>query len=128
MEEPVADILRGTLDGHVVLDRTIAERGRFPAIDVVKSVSRSLPDAATPDENRMIGKARAALGAYAESELMIRAGLYAAGADPRLDEAVKLFPQLDDLVTVKTPGIAESFAALAAALRVSAQARQMPRG
>ena len=47
MEEPVADILRGVLDGHVVMDRKIAERGRYPAIDLLRSVSRSLPDAAT---------------------------------------------------------------------------------
>lgn len=125
MEEPVADILRGTLDGHIVLERTIAERGRFPAIDVVRSVSRSLPDAAGADENTMIGKARAALGAYAESELMIRAGLYAPGSDPRLDEAVKLFPQLDEFVTRKGDTVAHSFAALAQALRVPATMRHV---
>src|SRR5690606_22030862 len=54
MEEPVADILRGTLDGHVVLDRRIAERGRYPAIDLLRSVSRSLPEAASPEENALI--------------------------------------------------------------------------
>ncbi|SEN71346.1 flagellum-specific ATP synthase [Paracoccus alcaliphilus] len=118
MEEPIADILRGTLDGHVVLDRTIAERGRFPAVDVVRSVSRSLPDAATAGENAMIGKARAALGAYAESELMIRAGLYAPGSDPQLDEAVRLFPRLDGFMTRTSPGIEASFAALEDALRL----------
>ncbi|MGZ3215436.1 FliI/YscN family ATPase [Paracoccus sp. T5] len=117
MEEPVADILRGTLDGHVVLERSIAERGRFPAVDVVRSVSRSLPDAANAAENALIGRARAALGAYAESELMIRAGLYAPGSDPKLDEAVKLFPQLDEFVTRRSAGTADSFAALEAALR-----------
>nr|WP_111297696.1 FliI/YscN family ATPase [Paracoccus saliphilus] len=117
MEEPVADILRGTLDGHVVLERSIAERGRFPAVDVVRSVSRSLPDAASAAENALIGRARAALGAYAESELMIRAGLYAPGSDPKLDEAVKLFPQLDDFVTRRSAAIPDSFAALEAALR-----------
>lgn len=83
-----------------------------------------VPDAATADENRMIGKARAALGAYAESELMIRAGLYAPGSDARLDEAVKLFPQLDDFVTRKTNGVADSFVELAAALRVQGSPRQ----
>lgn len=128
MEEPVADILRGTLDGHVVLDRGIAERGRFPAIDVVRSVSRSLPDAASTEENAMIARARAAMGAYAESELMIRAGLYAPGSDPRLDEAVKLYPQLDDFVTRRSDGVAQSFAALSEALRVPARARTAPRG
>lgn len=117
MEEPVADILRGTLDGHVVLERSIAERGRFPAVDVVKSVSRSLPDAAEPSENAMIGRTRAALGAYAESELMIRAGLYAPGSDPQLDEAVRLFPQLEKFMAINSPSIPESFAALEAALR-----------
>ena len=123
MEEPVADILRGTLDGHVVLDRTIAERGRFPAVDVVRSVSRSLPDAASAVENAAIGRARAALGAYAESELMIRAGLYAPGSDAKLDEAVRLYPQLDEFVTRRCPGIADSFAALEAALRLPMRAR-----
>lgn len=127
MDEPVADILRGTLDGHVVLDRAIAERGRFPAIDVVRSVSRSLPDAATADENAMIAKARSALGAYAESELMIRAGLYAPGADPRLDEAVKLYPQLDDFVTRTSPDTARSFQELGLALQVGARPKPIPR-
>lgn len=122
MEEPVADILRGTLDGHVVLERSIAERGRFPAVDVVKSVSRSLPDAASPPENAMIGRARAALGAYAESELMIRAGLYAPGSDPQLDDAVRLFPQLEKFVATSSAAIPESFAALEAALRHPARA------
>lgn len=117
MDEPIADVLRGTLDGHVVLDRAIAERGRFPAVDVVRSVSRSLPEAADAAENALIAKARGALGAYAESELMIRAGLYAPGSDPRLDEAVRLYPALDAFVARRCAGIADSFAALAAALR-----------
>ena len=88
MEEPVADILRGVLDGHVVLDRAIAERGRFPAIDLLRSVSRSLPQAASEAENKIIGRTRQLLGAYEKSELMIRAGLYAEGSDPVLDQAI----------------------------------------
>jgi flagellum-specific ATP synthase len=95
MEEPVADILRGVLDGHVVLDRKIAERGRFPAIDLLRSVSRALPDAASPAENTLIGEARRRLGAYDRSEMMIRAGLYAAGSDPALDAAIASWPGLD---------------------------------
>ncbi|MFC0199902.1 FliI/YscN family ATPase [Paracoccus rhizosphaerae] len=123
MEEPVADILRGTLDGHTVLERAIAERGRFPAVDVVRSVSRSLPDAATAAENQLIARARAALGAYAESELMIRAGLYAPGSDPKLDEAVRLFPQLDDFAARRSASTSDSFAALEAALRSPVRGR-----
>lgn len=116
MEEPVADILRGTLDGHVVLDRGIAERGRYPAVDVLRSVSRSLPQAASAPENVLIARARALLGTYAESELMIRAGLYSQGSDARLDEAVRLYPALDQFFTRQSPHARQSFALLAEAL------------
>ncbi|MTH78918.1 FliI/YscN family ATPase [Paracoccus aestuariivivens] len=116
MDEPVADILRGVLDGHVVLDRSIAERGRFPAVDVLRSVSRSLPHAASEPENALIARARAALGAYSESELMIRAGLYAQGSDPKLDEAVRIYPALDQFFTRKGSSVRQSFQMLAEAL------------
>ena len=116
MEEPVADILRGVLDGHVVLDRAIAERGRFPAVDVLRSVSRSLPQAASTRENALIARSRSLLGTYAESELMIRAGLYGPGSDARLDEAVRIFPQLDTFFTRKSPDAKQSFSQLSEAL------------
>jgi len=103
MEEPVADILRGTLDGHVVLDRKIAERGRFPAIDLLRSVSRSLPDAASDDENALISQARRLLGAYERAEMMIQAGLYAAGSDPVVDAAIKAWPDLDAFLSEDEP-------------------------
>lgn len=113
MEEPVADMLRGVLDGHVVLNREIAERGRFPAIDVLRSVSRSLPDAATPPENQLIQDVRHQLGVYDRSELMIQAGLYTAGSDPAIDRAIALFPKIDRFVALREPkGVAQSFAAL----------------
>lgn len=95
MEEPVADILRGVLDGHVVLDRTIAERGRFPAIDLMRSVSRSLPGAATPTENAQIAEVRRLVGAWERAEMMVQAGLYSQGSDPLTDRAIKLWPRLD---------------------------------
>lgn len=95
MEEPIADIVRGTLDGHIVLDRDIAERGRFPAIDVLRSVSRALPECATKEENALIKKARATLGSYERAELMIQAGLYQTGTDPDIDEAIRAWPLLD---------------------------------
>ena len=95
MEEPVADILRGVLDGHVVLDRKIAERGRFPAIDVLRSVSRALPEAASDDENALILAGRQLLGLYDRSEMMIQAGLYSAGSDAMLDHAVEAWPKIE---------------------------------
>lgn len=118
MDEPVADILRGTLDGHVILDRQIAERGRYPAIDVLRSVSRSLPAAATEAENTLISEARRLLGAYQQSEVMIRAGLYVDGSDPLLDRAISVWSELDGfLAEVERIDSANSFARLGLILR-----------
>ena len=118
MEEPVADILRGVLDGHVVMDRRIAERGRFPAIDLLRSVSRSLPEAATPEENALISEARRLLGAYDRAEMMIQAGLYAKGSDPLVDAAIRVWPALDGFLAEAAPdGVAGSFRRLAACLQ-----------
>ncbi|MEM9032027.1 MAG: FliI/YscN family ATPase [Pseudomonadota bacterium] len=114
MEEPIADILRGVLDGHIVLDRAIAERGRFPAVDVARSVSRALPEAASPEENAIIAEARAVLGVFERSELMIRAGLYSKGGDPELDRAVATWPALDSFFATRSSGSPEeSFKTLA---------------
>ncbi len=118
MDEPVADILRGVLDGHIVLNRDIAERGRFPAIDLNRSVSRSLPEAATEEENRLIAETRKLVGSYEQSEVMIKAGLYAEGADPLLDQAVKVHAELDDFFGKADPeGIENSFNRLSLILR-----------
>lgn len=118
MEEPVADILRGVLDGHVVMERKIAERGRFPAIDLLRSVSRSLPAAASEGENRLISEARRLLGAWDRAELMIQAGLYAKGSDPLIDAAIRVWPALDAFLAEDAPsdGITGSFRRLEAAL------------
>nr|WP_254436934.1 FliI/YscN family ATPase [Ruegeria arenilitoris] len=118
MDEPVADILRGVLDGHVVLSREIAERGRFPAIDLSRSVSRSLPRAATDEENQLISETRKLVGSYEQSEVMIKAGLYAEGADPLLDQAVRVHEELDSFFAKTDPdGIDNSFNRLALILR-----------
>jgi flagellum-specific ATP synthase len=118
MDEPIADILRGSLDGHVVLDRRIAERGRYPAIDVLRSVSRSLPWAATEAENAMIADARKLLGAHDRAALMIQAGLYVAGSDPLVDRAIRVVPALDTFLTEDAPGgVQASFRRLAECLR-----------
>jgi flagellum-specific ATP synthase len=112
MEEPVADILRGVLDGHVVLDRAIAERGRFPAVDLLRSVSRSLPAAANPSENALITEARRLMGAWDRAEMMVQAGLYAQGSDPLTDRAIRLMPRLDAFLAGQGGSIADSFARL----------------
>lgn len=124
MDEPVADILRGVLDGHVVLDRQIAERGRYPAIDLLRSVSRSLPAAANEAENDLILGARRLLGTYARSETMIKAGLYTEGTDPELDQALKVWQPLDNFIAeTETVSIQNSFDKLSIILRRAGQTR-----
>jgi flagellum-specific ATP synthase len=119
MEEPIADILRGVLDGHVVMDRKIAERGRFPAVDLLRSISRSLPEAASAHENQLIARARQLLGAWDRSEMMIAAGLYSAGSDPLVDAAISVWADLDHFLAADAPenGVEGSFAALAKVLK-----------
>jgi flagellum-specific ATP synthase len=103
MDEPIADILRGVLDGHIVLDRTIAERGRFPAVDVLRSVSRSLPAAASKRENTILGLTRKMLSLYDANAIMIRAGLYTHGSEPELDKAIQLYPEIEDFLARTEP-------------------------
>lgn len=129
MEEPVADMLRGVLDGHVVLDREIAERGRFPAVDVLRSVSRALPDAASRVENEHLRQARRLLSAYARSELMIQTGLYAAGSDPETDAAIAAHERLEEFLACKDRrGISGHFAALSKIVSSAHDARSATLG
>lgn len=87
-DEPIADAVRGILDGHVVLDRAIAERGRFPAINIMKSISRTMPGCQTDTQIAVSSRARSLLAAYDEMGELIRLGAYRKGSDPRIDEAI----------------------------------------
>lgn len=117
MEEPVADTVRGILDGHVILDRAIAEGGRYPAIDVGRSISRALPMAATEEQNGLLSRARSLLRRYEDGRLMVQSGLYAAGTDPVLDHAVTCQPRLDAFLRNRNiETIEESFVELGAAV------------
>lgn len=95
---PIADTVRGILDGHVVLDRKIAETGRYPAIDVAKSVSRSLPHCHTAAERAIMAAARRALAAAAEVEDLVRIGAYRTGADAATDAAIRFAALADDFL------------------------------
>ncbi|OQW56685.1 MAG: flagellar protein export ATPase FliI [Proteobacteria bacterium HN_bin10] len=117
--EPIADAVRGILDGHIVMERAIAERGRYPAINVLKSISRLMPMCHTADENALIARARAALSLYGEMEELIRIGAYKAGADAQVDEAIRVRPALERVLAQardERSSLAESFALLAEAL------------
>ncbi|EHH69078.1 flagellar protein export ATPase FliI [Gluconobacter morbifer] len=97
--EPVADAVRGILDGHVVLDRRIGEQGRYPAIDVLRSLSRAVPGCNSPEENDVTRRARAVMAIYQRMADMIRLGAYKAGTDHEVDEAIRLMPLLDAFLT-----------------------------
>ncbi len=118
--EPVADAVRGILDGHVVITRRIAERGRYPAIDVLKSISRTLPACHSDDENAVRLAARTILSTYGDMEEMVRLGAYKAGSSPEVDEAIRLAPQIEVLLKQGKQDQTRPdkvFAALAAMLR-----------
>ena len=117
--EPVADAVRGFLDGHIVLDRRIAEGGRYPAVDVLRSLSRAVPGCNAPEENALARRARALLALYADMADMVRLGAYRTGSDPAVDEAVALVPRIEAMLRQERSertGIEDSFALLRAAL------------
>ncbi|MFP4520048.1 MAG: flagellar protein export ATPase FliI [Oceanicaulis sp.] len=114
--EPIADAVRGILDGHIVMSRQIAERGRFPAIDVLKSISRTAPEVYAPAEAPLAKRARGLLSAYADMEELIRLGAYTPGANPEVDRAIAVNEPLETFLAQgkdETSSIEESFAALA---------------
>jgi flagellum-specific ATP synthase len=118
-DEPVADAVRGILDGHLVLDRRIGERGRWPAIDVLRSVSRALPRCHSAEENALLAEARRLLGAYDGMAEMIRLGAYRSGSDALVDRAIEKHAAfeafLGQRVDERVPA-SETFALLAALL------------
>nr|WP_319486188.1 flagellar protein export ATPase FliI [uncultured Cohaesibacter sp.] len=97
--EPVADAVRGILDGHIVMERAIAERGRYPAINILKSVSRTLPKAADPAYWQDVLKARQYMATYSDMEELIRLGAYKQGSDPNVDLAIALHEPLETFLT-----------------------------
>ena len=97
--EPVADAVRGILDGHIVMERTIAERGRYPAINILKSVSRTMPRAADQQYLPVITRARQVMATYADMEELIRLGAYRPGSSPEVDEAIGLHGPLESFLS-----------------------------
>jgi flagellum-specific ATP synthase len=118
-DEPVADAVRGILDGHVILDRRIGEGGRYPAVDVLRSLSRAVPGCNGDAENALARRARAILALHADMADLIRLGAYRAGSDPAVDEAIIVAPRLEAVLRQgrdERSSIAESFARLRAAM------------
>lgn len=98
MQEPVADAVRSILDGHIVLTRELAQRNHYPAIDILQSTSRLMPDVTTPEHVRVAGELRSLLAAYRQAEDLINIGAYVAGSNPQVDEAMKIYPAMMDFL------------------------------
>jgi flagellum-specific ATP synthase len=117
--EPVSDTVRGILDGHIVLDRAIAEGGRFPAVDPLKSISRSAPGCYRADEWALVREARRLMRLHADMEELIRLGAYRGGSDAELDRAIAVRPALEALLQQgmdERSSDGQAFVALAEAL------------
>jgi flagellum-specific ATP synthase len=97
--EPIADAVRGILDGHIVLDRSIAARGRYPAIDVLRSVSRTMPGCNSAEENELVTRARAILATYSDMAELIRLGAYRKGSDAKIDQAIIYNPRIETFLS-----------------------------
>ncbi len=93
--EPISDAVRGIVDGHIVLDRAIAQRNRYPAINVLRSVSRTMPDCNTAEENALVDRARLLMATYEDMAELIRLGAYRRGSDPKVDEAIRYHDALE---------------------------------
>jgi flagellum-specific ATP synthase len=89
MNEPVADTVRGILDGHIVLSRALAMKNHYPAIDVLKSISRLMPEVAPPEQMELAGKMRNLMATYENYADLISIGAYKAGSNPEVDMAIK---------------------------------------
>jgi flagellum-specific ATP synthase len=93
--EPISDAVRGILDGHIVLDRAIAERGRYPAMNILRSISRTMPGCNTDDQNALVSRARKIISSYEDMAELIRLGAYRKGTNPEVDEAIYYYPRIE---------------------------------
>jgi flagellum-specific ATP synthase len=119
LDEPIADAVRGILDGHIILNRAIAERGRFPPIDILRSLSRTVPDCHSQTEHALVMRARRLLATYEDMAEMIRLGAYRKGSNPAVDEAMDYYDSLEAFLAqgqYESATLEDSFMALASVL------------
>jgi flagellum-specific ATP synthase len=117
--EPVSDAVRGILDGHIVLDRRIGERGRYPAIDILRSVSRTMPGCNSDAENAIVQQARGLIATYENMAELIRIGAYRRGSDAKIDQAIDYYPKIEAFLQQgkrETGRLADGYAQLAQVL------------
>ncbi|AAM24661.1 flagellum-specific ATP synthase [Caldanaerobacter subterraneus subsp. tengcongensis MB4] len=101
LNEPIADAVRGILDGHIVLSRKLANKNHYPAIDVLASVSRVINDIITDEHKELVAKFKNILATYAEAEDLINIGAYNFGTNPKIDEAIELNEKMNSFLRQK---------------------------
>lgn len=98
MDEPIADTVRGILDGHFVLSRALAQRAHYPSIDVLQSISRLASVVSGPVTKKAVNRIRRAMAVYEEAKDLIEVGAYRNGSNPAIDEAIELRPAIEDFL------------------------------
>jgi flagellum-specific ATP synthase len=102
MSEPIADAVRGLLDGHIVLSRELAWRNHYPCIDILQSVSRLISDLVPQQYQQKAGKIRELLSTYRKAEDMVNIGAYVKGSNPKIDLALKKIDSINSFLTQKS--------------------------
>ena len=97
-QDPIADAARAILDGHIVLSRTLADAGHYPAIDIEQSISRAMVNLVDPTHLEQIRRFKSLFSRYQRSRDLISVGAYAAGSDPQLDQAIAIYPRFEVLL------------------------------
>lgn len=119
LDEPIADEVRGLVDGHIVLDRRLAQRGHFPPIDVVASASRLMTRVVDPEHAAAAARVRARLAIYEEHRDLITLGAYQAGRDRTVDDAVHAFPAIERLIRQRREDLADWDASISSLLTLA---------
>jgi flagellum-specific ATP synthase len=128
LSDPIADAVRSILDGHIVLSRGLAEKGHFPAIDVLKSISRLAPEIAAEPIMRAAASVRDMLSTYRDAQDLIQVGAYAPGSDPRIDLAIAAQPPIDAFLRQKVSEGSPAEQSLKHLIQLAKLAEQQPRG
>lgn len=102
ISDPIVDIVRGIVDGHIFLSRKVAESNHYPAIDVLGSISRLMSAIASPEHKQAAGKLRTIMSLYRENKDLIDVGMYQPGANPRLDTAIEMMPKINAFLQQRT--------------------------
>jgi flagellum-specific ATP synthase len=100
-QDPIADAARAILDGHIVLTRTLADAGHYPAIDIEQSISRAMTNLIPPDHLERVRRFKQLYSRYQRARDLLAVGAYAPGSDPQLDRAIALYPQLENFLQQK---------------------------